>query len=95
MNYRHPEFGSGVWDLDPQTLRARGKATLPTSPKSFSKIEGDFPGLRAKMSGDEGVVTSKDSRYILRWETLQANRDQAIPEPWPKPSMLRLYQIAP
>lgn len=95
MNYRHPEFGSGVWDLDPQTLRARGKATLPTSPKSFSKIEGDFPGLRAKMSGDEGVVTSKDSRFILRWETLQANRDQAIPEPWPKPTMLRLYQIAP
>jgi hypothetical protein len=50
MNYRHPEFGSGVWDLDTQTLRAPGKVSLPTSPKSFAKIEGDFPSREQVIS---------------------------------------------
>lgn len=94
MNYKHSEFGSGEWSLDPQTLRATGKANLPRLPRSFSRIEGDFPGLRVKLSGDEVEEKEANSRYLLRWEALPANRDRAIPEPWPKPTMLRVYQVS-
>ena len=34
-----------------------------------------------------------DLRYVLRWETLDANRDQPRQGLLPPPSMLRLYAI--
>lgn len=95
MSYRHPEFGSGVWNLDPQTLRATGAAKVPSMPRAFSQLEGTFAGLRAKISEDDGDDGDAKSRFVLRWETLGANRDQPIAEPWPQASMLRLYQIEP
>jgi hypothetical protein len=32
--------------------------------------------------------------WYLRWEHGGANRDRPVPEPWPGPSMLRLYKVS-
>ena len=39
-------------------------------------------------SGLEGVS------YYLRWEHGGANRDRPVPEPWPEPTILRVYKIS-
>lgn len=91
--YRHAEFGGGIWQLDPKTLKAVGKIRKPSRPRELSRIEGAFPGLQVRISADEGNVPDPETEYLMRWETLDANRDQPRQEPWPPPSMLRIYQI--
>ncbi len=43
---------------------------------------------------DEGEAPEPGVRYILRWENAGGNRDRPVPEPWPQPTMLRVYKIA-
>lgn len=93
QSYRHEKFGGGSWQLDPKSLKAIGKVRKPANPASLGRLEGNFPGLRVRTKGDDGMSPEPSTRYLLRWETLEANRDQPRPEPWPSPSMLRVYQI--
>ncbi len=93
QNYRHEKFGGGTWQIDPQTLKAVGKINKPANPKNLGRIEGNFPGLQVRTKGDDGSSPEVSTRYLLRWETLEANRDRPRAEPWPAPSMLRIYQI--
>ena len=93
QSYRHIKFGSGTWLLDPDTLRAIGKVQKQGTPPELGKIEGKFEGLKVKITGDSGISDKPDQRYILRWETLDANRDRPREGPLPEPSMLRLYAI--
>jgi hypothetical protein len=39
------------------------------------------------------MAEEKGIQYLLKWETLPANRDRARPEPWPEPSQLYLYKL--
>ena len=91
--YRHIKFGSGTWLLDPQNLRPIGKVQKQNTPPEIGKIEGRFDGLKVKTSGDLGSSDKPELRYILRWETLEANRDKPREGPLPEPSMLRLYAV--
>jgi hypothetical protein len=93
QSFRHAEFGGGTWRLDPATLKVVEKISRRETPSGFGRIEGTFPGLRVHSKGDDGGSPDPATRYLLRWETLEANRDQPRPEPWPGPSMLRLYHI--
>ncbi len=93
QSYRHIEFGGGTWLLDPNTLRAIGKVQKQNTPPELGKIEGKFEGLKVKTVGDPGVSAKPGQRYILRWETLDANRDQPRKGALPEPSMLRLYAV--
>lgn len=93
QSFRHSKFGSGTWLLDPQTLRAIGKVQRQGTPPELGKIEGTFPGLKVKTAGDLGTSDTPDVRYMLRWETLDANRDAPREGPLPAPSMLRLYAV--
>lgn len=93
QSYRHQKFGNGTWQLDPQTLKAVGEITKPTKSSNISKIEGSFPGLEMRSARDSGRSPRAKTSYMLRWETLPANRDLPRPEPWPEPSMLRVYQF--
>jgi len=40
-----------------------------------------------------GEPAEDGSRYLLRWEHAGVNRDAPVPEPWPAPTMLRVYRI--
>jgi len=70
-----------------------GKISRRTTPPALGKVEGSFPGLSVRIKGDDGDAPQPQTHYLIRWETLEANRDQPRPEPWPGPSMLRLYQV--
>jgi len=93
QSYRHIKFGGGTWLLDPTTLRAVGKIQRQGTPPELGKIEGTFPDLKVRTASDIGDSGTPNLRYILRWETLDANRDQPRSGPLPPPSMLRLYAI--
>ena len=94
QNYSHVKFGGGTWLLDPQTLRARGTIRgEQRMPSELGKLQGTFPGLTVKWTEDSGTNDQPDQRFILRWETLNANRDRPRQGPLPPPSMLRLYEI--
>lgn len=89
----HAKFGGGNWLLDPETLRATRKLERNPVPPGFGKIEGGFPGLSVKTASDSGVSDAPGTRYLLRWETLDANRDKPRDGPLPQPSILRLYRV--
>jgi len=44
-------------------------------------------------TGDRGSVGTPGRRFILRWETLPANRDRPREQPWPEPSLLRVIEL--
>ena len=94
QSFSHIKFGGGTWLLDPQTLRARGTIRGEQRiPSELGKLQGTFPGLTVKWAEDSGTGDQPDQRYILRWETLNANRDRPRQGPLPPSSMLRLYEI--
>jgi len=95
QTWRHVTHGSGTWKLDPQTLQPQGKAPPRRSglPKDFARVESTWPGMEVRTAADLGKSDDPHTRYQLRWETLPSNRDRPRPEPWPPPSMLRLYEI--
>jgi hypothetical protein len=93
QSFSHIKFGSGTWLIDPQTLRALGTVQLQRTPPELGKVEGTFPGLKVIWADDSGDSGTPDSRYALRWETLDANRDQPREGELPPPSVLRLYLI--
>ena len=93
QTFSHIKFGSGTWSIDPENLRATGTLQRQTIPPALHKVEGTFPGLGVRFKEDIGQNTVNDTRYILRWETLEPNRDQPRPPPYPPPSQLRAYAI--
>lgn len=96
QTYRHIKHGSGAWQLDEITLKPTGKATIRRSPmpKGFGKVESTWPGISVRTAEDLGQADEPDTRYLLRWETLPANRDRPHPGDPPPPSMLRVYRLA-
>jgi hypothetical protein len=94
QSYNRTKFGSGVWKLDPETLKPIGQAlSAPTMPSELKKLESDFPGMRLVVQGDSGRSGEPGVRYVIRWETLPPNRDRPRKKPLPEPSMLRLYKL--
>ena len=57
------------------------------------KIEGTFPGLQVRTTQDLGGVQEGNVRYVLKWETINRNRDKPRDKPWPQPSQLYLYKL--
>lgn len=95
QGYSHIKYGSGTWKLDETTLKPTGKATIrrPPMPKGFGKVESSCPGMGVRTMEDLGQTDEPDTRYLLRWETLPANRDRPHPGDPPPPSMLRIYRL--
>lgn len=92
--YHHVKHGAGVWKLDPQTLKPSGPAPRHREwPAGFSRVESDWPEMGVRTANDLGGSDEPGVRYVLRWETLPANRDRPRPAPLPPPSMLRLCEI--
>ncbi len=95
LSYRYPG-GAGIWVLDEPTLRpipgARPPARpAPRFPAEALRVASTFEGLRLRQAADEGRADD-GATYRLVWETLDANRDQPRPPPWPEPTTLRLVR---
>lgn len=92
LGYGHIKYGNGTYLLN-ESLEICGIVLKPGLPGLLSKLEGTFPGLQVRTSSD--LEKSKESgvRYLLKWETLPANRDQAPPPPWPAASQLYLFKL--
>lgn len=92
QTYTHTKYGSGAWLLDEATLKPL--ETLPlhgVNAEAPSKLTTDV-GLR--QVSDSGSSDDPGVRYVLRWETLPANRDKPRDGSPPPPSMLRVVRIA-
>ncbi|MBM3859152.1 MAG: hypothetical protein FJ395_05825 [Verrucomicrobia bacterium] len=86
QTWSHREYGSGGWFLDEATLKPIGRYRPPRT--SMGPLRSTFPGMRVRSAEDRG---QSDARYVLRWETLDANRDKPREGELPPPSMLQLY----
>jgi len=87
----HPTAGSGHRLLDAETLQPLAETPrLPRWPREVRARDGKLPGLgvRTRSLDHDGVL------YVLRWETLGANRDRPRPkDQTPPPSRLRLFEL--
>jgi hypothetical protein len=92
IDYWHVKYGDGAILLN-NKFENIGKVLKPVPFKSNLEIKGDFPGLMVQTTNDIGQANEANTRYILKWETLNRNRDRARPKPWPGPSQLFLYKL--
>ena len=92
VSYGHIKYGNETLLLNDK-FENSGKVIKPKSFVSNLEIEGRFPGLNIKTTGDIGKPNNTNEKYVLKWETLKANRDRPYPKPWPKASQLYLYKL--
>ena len=91
FGYRRKDVGNKILVLDAKTLKfVREDDYTYSFPEEINKVESTFPGMRVNTRFDSGKP-SDGKRYMLRWETLPANRDRKPEGELPEPSMLRLY----
>jgi len=94
QSFSHKVHGSGVWRLDEETLKPVGLIESKRStPSEMHKLESDFPGMEVRFCGDSGEFRDPNAKYMLRWETLPANRDRPRAGDLPGPAMMRLYKL--
>lgn len=81
----------------PQAVEWRQKLSAPESDFQIEPI----PDLRrtggplqVELIRDSDGSDMDDGTFFLRWEHGGANRDRPVPEPWPEPTMLRVYKIS-
>lgn len=95
VDYQHKDHGRGTLRFDGKTLQviqstiAEGTGKDPLA----RKVESDFPGMEIRRAHDLGSCGRPGVRYVLEWETLEANRDRAREGPLPADSTLRLHKI--
>ena len=92
IDYWHIKYGNGTILLN-NKFESIGEVLKPEPFGSNIEIEGEFPGLLVQTKGEIRNANEDNTRYVLKWETLDNNRDRARPKPWPKPSQLYLYKL--
>ncbi|MBT3383260.1 MAG: hypothetical protein HN778_09535 [Prolixibacteraceae bacterium] len=92
VDYWHIKYGNGTILLN-EKFESFGKVLKPEPFGTDLKIEGTFPGLEVRSSGDIGNAEDENSRYILKWETINRNRDRPREKPWPESSQMYLYRL--
>jgi hypothetical protein len=92
IDYWHIKYGNGTILLNDK-FESIGEVLKPEPFGSDLEIEGTFPGLEVRTTGDLGEAEDEGARFVLKWETLNRNRDRPRPEPWPEPSTLYLYKL--
>jgi len=91
VDYWHIKYGDGTLLLNDK-FESIGKVLKPEPLNASLKIEGTFPGLQIQTSGDIGE-SGDGFQYLLKWETINRNRDKPRDKPWPEPSQLYLYKL--
>ena len=92
VDYWHIQHGNGTLLLNDQ-FETIGEV-LKSEPFGASlAVEGTFPGMQIQTIGDIGEYGGENSRFLLKWETLNRNRDRPREKPWPEPSQLYVYRL--
>jgi hypothetical protein len=91
QTFFHAQYGGwGAFELDPETLAAVRTIDPPLPyPKQLDQVESATAGMKVRWSSDWSALSSGHS-YLLRWETLDSNRDMPR-DPAPPPTPLRVY----
>jgi len=92
QTYSYPRQGFGAFLLSEKTLKSVKTVPLTPWPKEVLILHSTFPNMRVSITHDAAGVINGE-QYIMRYETLPANRDRAYPEPWPGPEMLEVYKL--
>lgn len=89
----HADLGGwGAFVLDEETLQAIEEIPAPIAfPRELAAPRGSDPRCEVRWKSDSQPHTG-DDRYLLRWETLEANRDAPRNDPAP-PSALEVYRV--
>ncbi|HXU01637.1 MAG TPA: BNR repeat-containing protein [Polyangia bacterium] len=92
QRWYHAQYGGwNAFALDPTTLAATAMLgrSLPY-PVSLETVESTTAGMHVRWQDDSGAGPDPTVLYMLRWETLDSNRDMRR-SPIPPPTRLRLY----
>ncbi len=92
VDYRHKKYGNGTILLN-DNFDPVGKVLKAKSLNSGLELEGSFPGLEIRTTGDLGSSNEENTTYVLKWETIGRNRDRPCEKPWPEASWLYLYKL--
>jgi hypothetical protein len=91
--FTHIKYGRAAFRLDEATLRPLGIVEAPRDfPRELEAVQSAVPGMQVRWATDSGHGPDPTIRYMLRWETLEANRDQPRAT-IPPPTTLRLYGV--
>jgi BNR repeat-containing family member len=94
--YNAHEGGWGAFRLDATTLAATATIDPPLPyPTALGTVESATPGMVVRWAADTSAGPDPGLLYMLRWETLESNRDMPLPAgtPIPAPTRLRLYGV--
>jgi hypothetical protein len=93
--WRQWKVGSGVWRLDSQTMAIVGEGEpSPVWPREMRKVRSGFDGMIVQQAADSGSAGMAGEHYVLRWETLERNRDRPRTGPLPEADWLEVYRLA-
>lgn len=92
IDYWHIKYGDGTILLN-ENFESIGRVLKSEPLDANLEIEGTFPGLEVRTAGDLGKAQENNKRYVLKWETINRNRDKPREKPWPEPSQLYLYKL--
>ncbi len=92
VDYWHIKYGNGTILLN-EKMESIGEVLKPEPFGANLSVEGTFPGLEVRTARDLGKPKNENTRYALKWETINRNRDKPRERPWPEPSQLYLYEL--
>jgi hypothetical protein len=92
VGFWHLQYGHGTILLD-QNFKPAGQVLKPEPFITTLDLEGEFKELTMQSSNDIGESPDPGTRYMLKWETLNRNRDRPREGPLPEPSTLYLYKL--
>lgn len=94
LEFGHAKSGSGEWVIDEETLAVlRTERSRVQMPRILWKRQGAATELQMRLAEDSGPSRPDGTRFMLRWETLPANRDRPRDPPWPEPSRLQVVEV--
>jgi hypothetical protein len=95
ITYKHRDHGADRIILDENTLRPveRNVAISPPLPEELTTPAIDFDGISVRLADDVGNPHDAHTKYVLRWETLEAHHDQPRRPPLPAASILKLVKL--
>jgi hypothetical protein len=95
IKYTHRDHGSGRIVVGEETLRPvqRDVAIPREYPMGLMVPTISFPGMHVRIADDLGTRADPDTKYVLRWETLEAHYDRPRKPPLPRASRLTLVTL--
>jgi hypothetical protein len=85
--------GDGGAYLNAETLQPEESYRAQPYPPQLMQPESKFSEMEVRWAEDQSSSGKPGKQYVLRWETLPANRDEPRTGPLPEPSLLQVYLL--